>query len=86
MSYQNNDNWMKVGKDSRGIYVDLNFDKNTKATITVNNILGQTLISPMQVETSVDKFYLDLNAKEQIIFVTVTTNEKRFTQKIFHNQ
>ncbi len=86
LSYQNNDNSIKVGKDSRGIYVDLNFDKNTKATITVNNILGQTLISPMQVETSVDKFYLDLNAKEQIIFVTVTTNEKRFTQKIFHNQ
>lgn len=86
LAYQNVDNSIKVGKDIRGVYVELTFDKNTKATITVNNILGQALLSPMQVETTTDKFYLDLNAKEQIIFVTVATNEKRFTQKIYHNQ
>lgn len=86
LSYQNIDNTIKVGKDARGIYVDLAFEKNTKATISVNNILGQVLISPMNVETTSERYYLDLNAKEQIVFVTVTTNEKRFTQKIFHNQ
>ena len=86
LSYQNNDNSIKVGKDARGVFVSVSFDKNTKATITATNILGQALISPMQVETTTDKFYLDLNAKEQIILVTVTTAEKRFTQKIYHNQ
>ena len=86
LSYQNQDNSIKVGKDNRGIYVDLNFDKNTKASISVTNILGQVLISPMTVETAADRYYLDLNAKEQIVFVIVTTGEKRFTQKIFHNQ
>ena len=86
MSYQNNDNSIKVGKDVRGVYVELTFDKSTKATISANNILGQVLITPMQVETTTDKYYLDLTAKEQIVFITVTTNEKRFTQKIFHNQ
>ncbi|MBN8694690.1 MAG: PKD domain-containing protein [Bacteroidetes bacterium] len=86
LAYQNLDNTIKVGKDARGIYVDLAFDKSTKATISVNNILGQVLISPMNVETTTERYYLDLNAKEQIVFVTVTTTEKRFTQKIFHNQ
>lgn len=86
LSYQNQDNSIKVGKDNRGIYVDLSFDKNTKAIISVTNILGQVLISPMNVETVADRYYIDLNAKEQIVFVTVTTGEKRFTQKIFYNQ
>lgn len=86
LSYNNTDNSIKVGKDTRGVYVELAFDKMTKATISASNILGQTLITPMSVEAVSDKFYLDLNAKEQIVFITVATNEKRFTQKIFHNQ
>lgn len=86
LSYQNNDNSIKVGKDGNGVYVELNFDKSTKATVSVNNVLGQTLISPKQIEGTTDKFYIDINAKEQLLFVTVTTADKRFTQRIFYNQ
>lgn len=74
-----------VKQDRNGVYVDLNFETNTKAYITANNILGQQLMTPKQVECVSGKYYLDVNAKEQIIMVNVIANEKRTTQKIFVN-
>ncbi len=75
-----------VKQDRNGVYVDLNFESNTKAYITANNILGQQLMTPKQVECVSGRYYLDLNAKEQIIMVSVIANEKRHTQKIFVQQ
>jgi len=72
-----------VKQDNNGVYVDLNFEKNTKAIISANNILGQQLMTPKQVECVNGKYYLDLNAKEQIIMVSVIANDKRTTKKIF---
>lgn len=72
-----------VKQDNNGVYVDLNFEKTTKAIISANNILGQQLMAPKQVECVNGKYYLDLNAKEQIIMVNVIANDKRTTKKIF---
>ncbi len=72
-----------VKQDNNGVYVDLSFEKNTKAIITANNILGQQLMTPKQVECVNGKYYLDLNAKEQIIMVSVIANDKRTTKKIY---
>lgn len=75
-----------VNQDRNGVYVDLKFEANTKAYITANNILGQQLMQPKQVECTSGKYYLDLNAKEQIIMVNVIANEKRTTKKVFIQQ
>jgi hypothetical protein len=72
-----------VKQDRNGVYVDLNFDKNTKAIISAINILGQEIMATKQVECINNRYYLDLLAKEQIIIVNVITPEKRYTQKIF---
>ena len=75
-----------VKQDRNGVYVDLNFENSTKAYISANNILGQQLMAPKQVECTTGRYYLDLKAKEQIIMVNVITDEKRYTQKIFVEQ
>lgn len=72
-----------IKQDRNGVYVDLNFESSTKAIITANNILGQQLMTPKSVECVSGKYYLDLNAKEQIIMVSVIANDKRTTKKIF---
>lgn len=72
-----------VSQDKNGAYVDLKFETNTKAYITANNILGQQLMTPKQVECTSGKYYLDLNAKEQIIMVNIIANDKRTTKKLF---
>lgn len=73
-----------VKQDNNGIYVDLNFDKSTKATISAINMLGQSVMNSKDVECITDRYYLDLvNVREQIIIVNVTTNEKRYTQKVY---
>ncbi len=73
-----------VKQDNIGVYVDLNFDKSTKATITAINMLGQSVMNDMNVECIANKYYLNLsNIKEQIIVVSVNTEEKRYTQKVY---
>ncbi len=71
-----------IKQDANGVYVQLNFDKNTKATITASNILGQSIMTAKEVQGTTEKYYLDLNNKDQVIIVNVTTNDKRYTQKI----
>jgi uncharacterized membrane protein len=78
------DNNIKIGKDVNGIYVQLNYDKNTKASVSISNILGQQLIPPTIVEGAKDKFYFEINFKEQLLLITVSTSEKRITQRIIN--
>jgi PKD repeat protein len=79
------DNNIKIGKDSKGLFVQMNYDKNTQATVTISNVLGQTLMSPRIIEGDTEKFYFDVNAKDQLLLITVTTSEKRITQRVFNN-
>ncbi len=80
------DNNIKVGKDANGAYVQFNFDKLTKGTVSVSNILGQVILSPKTVEGSVERFYIDLSsAKDQLLFITVDTDNKHLTLKLFNN-
>lgn len=72
-----------VKQDRNGVYVDLNFEKSTKATITAINTLGQDIMVAKQVECINNRYYLDLLAKEQIVIVNVITPEKRYTQKVY---
>lgn len=79
------DNSIRISKDINGIYVQFNYDKSTKATVSVTNVLGQTLISPKAIEGTTERFYIDVNSKDQVLFVTVTTGEKRITERLLNN-
>jgi PKD repeat protein len=76
---------ISVGKDANGVYVQLNYDRTVKATVSVSNVLGQQLIAPRMVEGSTERFYLDVNVKEQILLITVSAEDKVTTQRVFSN-
>ncbi|MBP7808208.1 MAG: PKD domain-containing protein [Bacteroidia bacterium] len=80
------DNNIKIGKDANGIYVQFNYDKNTRGTVTVTNVLGQVLVAPKAIEGTTERFYIDVNVKDQLLFVTVTTGEKRITERLLSTQ
>ncbi|MBK7666128.1 MAG: PKD domain-containing protein [Sphingobacteriaceae bacterium] len=80
------DNNIKIGKDANGIYVQFNYDKNTRGTVTVTNVLGQILIAPKTIEGTTERFYIDVNVKDQLLFVTVATGEKRITERLLSTQ
>jgi hypothetical protein len=72
-----------IKQDINGVYVDLNFDSKTTSYITATNVLGQQIMNPKQVECVSGKYYLDLNAKDQVVLVSVVANNKRTTKKFF---
>jgi PKD repeat protein len=80
------DNNIKIGKDANGIYVQFNYDKNTRGTVTVTNVLGQILVAPKTIEGTTERFYIDVNVKDQLLFVTVATGEKRITERLLSTQ
>ncbi|MDP3556783.1 MAG: hypothetical protein Q8T03_05370 [Bacteroidota bacterium] len=73
-----------INNDLNGVYVNLNYDKATKTKISVTNILGQKIIDSKNVTTQNEKVYLGLQAKNQLIFVTVETENNKVTKKIIH--
>jgi len=77
-------NLVAINKDAKGVFVDFDFEKTTNANITVTNILGQTIMNTKQVKASKDKIYLDLNTTEQLIFVTVETENEKVTKKFLN--
>jgi PKD repeat protein len=79
------DNSINIGKDANGMYVELNYEKGTKATISVTNVLGQVLMAPKTVEGTHERYYVDVNAKDQVLFITVVTDEQRITKRFFSN-
>jgi PKD repeat protein len=84
-SIDGSDNTIKISKDINGVYVEFNFDKSTKATVSVTNVLGQTLTAPRAIEGITQRFYIDVNTKDQVLLITVTTAEKRVTQRLLNN-
>jgi hypothetical protein len=73
-----------INKDVNGVFVKFGFDQTTKSAITVTNILGQKLVDDKTLNANDDLLYLNLEAKNQLIFVTVTTDKQKVTKKIIH--
>lgn len=74
-----------INKNNNGVYVQSNFEANTNATISVTNILGQKIMDDKKVNTKNEKIYLDIAEKNQMILVTVTTQDGlKITKKIVH--
>ncbi|MBA2611687.1 MAG: hypothetical protein H0U95_06945 [Bacteroidetes bacterium] len=79
-----NDQSVMVKHDVNGIYVDLNFDKTTKASVSVTNILGQKIVENKMLTTQNETVHFGLEAKNQLLFVTVETESSKVTKKIIH--
>lgn len=75
-------NSIKISNDENGVFVKFDLDQSTNATISVTNILGQKIVEDKAVHTSKETVYLDQLEKNQLIFVTVTTETEKITKKI----
>ncbi len=73
-----------INKDASGIFVDFDFKNTTKANITVTNILGQKIMDTKKVKVTNDNVYLDLSVNDQLIFVTVETENEKVTKKFLN--
>lgn len=73
-----------INKDSQGIFVDFDFSKTTNANIIVTNVLGQIIMDTKKVKVTNDNVYLDLNVNDQLIFVTVETDNEKVTKKFLN--
>jgi hypothetical protein len=71
-----------IGQDANGAFVRTNFSRNTKATISAFNIVGQQIIKDVPVEGTVTFTSLNLNAHNQVVIIRVTTAEESYVQKI----
>ncbi|MES2680702.1 MAG: hypothetical protein V4635_12485 [Bacteroidota bacterium] len=71
-----------ISQDNNGVYVKLNYAKSTKSTISVTNILGQQVIDTKSVTVENDVIRLNVPEKNQILFVTVTSEDSKVTKKI----
>ncbi|MFO0356795.1 MAG: hypothetical protein ACK50A_07565 [Sphingobacteriaceae bacterium] len=78
------ENAININKDAKGVFVNFDFEKATNANIIVTNVLGQKIMDTKKVKTSKDKIYLDLNTSEQLIFVTVETENEKVTKKFLN--
>lgn len=77
-------NSIAINKDSQGIFVDFDFNKTTNANIIVTNVLGQIIMDTKKVKVTNDNIYLDINVNDQLIFVTVETDNEKVTKKFLN--
>jgi hypothetical protein len=73
-----------ISQSVSGVNVNLNFDKTTKAKISVTNILGQKIVENKVVNTQNESVFFGLETKNQLLFITVETDNSRVTKKIIH--
>lgn len=70
-----------------GVFVIFTNETDSRALISVNNILGQQVMGDIQVNTSQNRIKLDIpNNLSGIYFVNIQLDEKNITQKIFVNR
>jgi hypothetical protein len=73
-----------ISKDMNGVFVAFDYDVPVDATIYATNILGQTIMTPRKVKAGKETTYLNINTNDQLIFVTVETQNNRVTKKILN--
>lgn len=78
----NAENLVTIGQDKNAAYVNLSFPNVTDATISVTDILGRKVISDIKVRTDKETVKLDLPVNNEVLMITVTTNEDRITKKL----
>lgn len=78
----NASSFVTISNDANGVYVEFDYDNSVKSTISITNILGQKIVESKSVNLGRDKVYLDIPEKNQLVFVTVTSENGQVTKKI----
>lgn len=71
-----------IQQTSNGTVVKTNFQQNTKATISVYNVIGQKIMQDVLVEGQETSTLLNIDSKEQIAIIKVSTDKEVFTKKV----
>lgn len=77
-----NSNAILISQDAQGAFVKTAFTQNTKAVISVYNIMGQKLINDINVEGTVTDTHLNLDMHNQVVFIRVMSDKENSTKKI----
>jgi hypothetical protein len=78
----NASNTIFIVQDGNSALVNTRFETETKAEISVYNLLGQKLMKDIQVQGTETSTRLPLDVTDQVIFVKVSTNTKVVTKKL----
>ena len=80
-------NWsnINISQDQHGAFVKTAFPQNTKATISVYNLLGQKLIEDIRTEGTLNNTPLNLNLHNQVVIIRVSTDKESTTKKLLLN-
>lgn len=71
-----------ITQDGNSALVTTKFESQTKAEISVYNLLGQKLMSDIQIKGTETNTRLPLDVKDQVIFVRVSTDKEVVTKKL----
>lgn len=78
-----NSNSVLINQDQQGAFVKTAFSRNTKATISAYNIIGQKVMEDISVEGTATDTRLDIkDMQNQIVIVRVVTDKETSTKKI----
>jgi hypothetical protein len=78
------DDQLFIGRDGAGTFVRTSFDQPTKATIAAFNIVGQQIMKDVTVEGTNTYTHLDLEAKNQLVIIRVSTAAGTVVKKIIY--
>lgn len=75
-------NFININQDEQGAFVKTVFSENTKATISVYNIIGQKLAEDLKVEGMTTTTRLNLDLHNQVVLIRVVSDKEISTKKI----
>ncbi len=73
-----------INNDANGVFVNLNYEKSLKTKISITNILGQKIVDDKTVTTEKETVYLNLQQKNQLLFITVDNGIEKVTKKLIY--
>ena len=79
------ENAVQISKDANGVFVKTAFEKDTKATISVFNVIGQQVCEDVQVEGTTTNTRLNIDVTNQVLIIKVTTDTESYTKKVIIN-
>lgn len=77
-----NPNDILISQDEQGAFVKTVFNQNSKAIISVYNIIGQKLVDDIKVEGTVTTTRLNLDLHNQVVLIRVASQENCIAKKM----
>jgi hypothetical protein len=71
-----------IQQTNNGTVVKTNFEQSTKATISAYNVIGQKIMQDVVLEGRETSTLLNIDTKEQIAIIKVSTDKEVFTKKV----